>query len=91
MVYGGNNIVYSMARRVRHDILYGLMGLMRIAWYMVWPYGHGMGHGMVLWYSLENMAFYMVIVGGHGIWYGLSGMTWYMVWPGEYGMVYRMA
>ena len=55
---------------------------------MVWPYGHSMGYGMVLWYSLVDMAWYMVIVGGHGIWCGLSGMAWYKVWP---GMVYGLA
>ena len=57
-------MVYSMAWRVCHDIWYSLMGM---AWYMVWPNGHGMGHGMVLWYSLVDMAWYMVTVDGHGI------------------------
>ena len=38
-------MVYSMAWRVCHDIWYGLMGMAR---YMVWPYGHGMGYGMGL-------------------------------------------
>ena len=68
---------------------------------MVWPDGYcvvyGMalrawhGHGMVLSYSLVDMAWYMVIVGGHGIWYGLSGMAWHMVWLGVPGMVYGLA
>ena len=47
---------------------------------MVWPYGHVMGHGMVLWYNLVNMALFMVIV-----W-----RAWHMVWPGKDGMVYDM-
>ena len=81
-------MVYSMAWRVCHGIWYGLMGM---AWYMVWPYGHGLGHGMVLWYSLVDMAWYMVIVGRHGIWCGLSGMAWYMVWLGMPCMVYGLA
>ena len=72
-----------------------------MAWYMVWPdghgmvygmvYKHGMGHGVVLWYSLVDMAWYMVTVCGHVIWYGLSGMAWYMIWLGVPGMVYGLA
>ena len=62
-----------------------------MAWYMVWPGGHGMGKGMA-WRAW------------HSIWYGLAmvyGIDWLlsqsrvqniqMVWPGGHGMVYDMA
>ena len=41
---GGNSRVYSMTWRAWHDIWYGLTDM---EWYMAWPYGNGMGHGIV--------------------------------------------
>ena len=49
-----------------------------MAWYMVWPGGHGMVYGMA-WRAWQDR------------WYGLADMSWYMVWPGRHGIVYDMA
>ena len=45
----------------------------------------------MLWYSLVDMTWYMVILGDHGIWYGLSGMAWSILWLDVHGMVYGIA
>ena len=77
--------VYGMAFWAWHGI--SLRGL---AWYRIWPSGHGMAYGMALrymaWYMISHgMAWFMVWPGDvwHGILYGLAGMAWYMIRPGE--------
>ena len=70
-----------------HGIWYGLLGM---AWYVVWPGGHGRTYGMAwrtwhgIWYGLADMALYMVCPLGHGMVYGMAweGIAWYMVLPG---------
>ena len=73
---------------------------------MAWSGWHDMVYGMFcrawngIWYSLEGMAGYMVLPGGHGTVYGIvwRGMGWYMVWHsgmtfiwyGLTGIVYGM-
>ena len=58
-----------------HGIWCGLSGM---AWYMVWPDGHGIVYVMAWW-------------AWHGMWYSLAGITWYILWLGDYVMVYGMA
>ena len=70
---------HSLSWLARHGIYYGMMGM---AWYVVWPDGHGMvwpgGHGMG-----KGMAWRV----WHSIWYDLEGMSWFMVWSGGHGIV----
>ena len=50
---------------------------------------------MVYGYELAGkawgLAWYMVWLGGNGIWYALADKAWCMVWPGGHGMIYAMA
>ena len=58
-----------------------------MAWYMVWPVGHGIVYRMTgevrhgIWYSLVGMAWYSIWPGEvwHGIWYGLLGEVWHYI------------
>ena len=61
-----------------------------MAWYVVWPDGHGMVYGMVWWaWHEKDMAWQA----WHSIRYGLMmhGIAWCMVWPGRPRMLYSMA
>ena len=66
-----HGVVYGIPWRAWHGIRFGIVGMAwymirhggnRI-WYMVWPGGHGMLNGMVLWEY-------------HGIWYGMAWREW---------------
>ena len=73
---------------------------------MVWPYGHGMGHGMVLRYSLvdgmvyglvwkawpcgHDMVYAVALWASRGIWYCLAGLAWYTICPCGRGMGLHM-
>ena len=75
-----------------------------MAWYMVWPDGHGMLYGMTwmachglwydlagmqsIWYDLAGMVYGMAWCAWLGIWYGLAGIVWCTVWPDRHCMVH---
>ena len=70
-----------------------------MAWYMVWPGGHGKGYGNAwrashgVWYGMADRAWYIVWPGSHSmvLWYGLVDLAWDIVWSGGHRMVYGMA
>ena len=64
-----------------------------MAWYMVWPYRHSIGHVIVLWCSLVGMAWYMVMVSGPGMVYGMFLRALHGIWYclARYGIAYGAA
>ena len=96
---GGHDMVYCMAWQTWHCIWYALAGMARYMvcpgrvlrgiWYdmiygMAWRAWHGICYGLVgIWYSLVDMACYMVWSSGHDMVYGMAWrvIPWLMVWP----------
>ena len=49
-----------------------------MAWYKVWPCGHGMVY-VIAW---RGMVWYMVWPGGHGMGKGMACRAWHSIWYG---------